>query len=155
MASIRRLRHLNAAVQPPQIHQPPPIPSVGFSLLSSAVSVVVSSHKECRRWEVLSDRLLVRQSPTTITDVRAYAIKLPDIRMICVVKITTAGGEYGVGESGLSFRELAVKGVSLLPARAAGAAAGSCCGLLSRGGCRRCCSPLRLTPYGVSICWRC
>ena len=32
--------------------------------------------------------------------------------MICVVKISTAGGLYGVGESGLSFRELAVKGVS-------------------------------------------
>ena len=44
--------------------------------------------------------------------VRAYAIKLPDVRMICVVKISTAGGLYGVGESGLSFRELAVKGVS-------------------------------------------
>ena len=43
--------------------------------------------------------------------VRAYAIKLPDVRMICVVKICTAGGLYGVGESGLSFRELAVKGV--------------------------------------------
>ena len=45
--------------------------------------------------------------------VRAYAIKLPDVRMICVVKISTAGGLYGVGESGLSFRELAVKGVSV------------------------------------------
>jgi hypothetical protein len=31
-------------------------------------------------------------SPTTITGVRCYAIKLPDIRMICVVKIETAGG---------------------------------------------------------------
>ena len=47
---------------------------------------------------------------TTITDVRCYAIKLPDIRMICVVKIVTAGGLSGVGESGLSFREKAVVG---------------------------------------------
>jgi galactonate dehydratase len=30
--------------------------------------------------------------------------------MFVVVKVTTAGGLYGVGESGLSFRERAVKG---------------------------------------------
>lgn len=47
---------------------------------------------------------------TTITSVRCYCVKLPNIRMITVVKIETAGGLYGVGESGLSFRELAVKG---------------------------------------------
>ena len=57
---------------------------------------------------------------------RAYAIKLPGIRMICVVKITTAGGEYGVGESGLSFRELAVKGVSAAALPAAGPHHGRC-----------------------------
>ena len=60
-------------------------------------------------------------SPTTITSVRCYAIKLPDIRMITVVKIETAGGLYGVGESGLSFRELAVKGA------AGGDLPNSCC----------------------------
>jgi hypothetical protein len=47
---------------------------------------------------------------TTITQVRCYCVKLPNTRMFVVVKVTTAGGLYGVGESGLSFRERAVKG---------------------------------------------
>ena len=47
---------------------------------------------------------------TVITEVRCYCVKLPDTRMFVVVKVQTAGGLYGVGESGLSFRELAVKG---------------------------------------------
>ena len=46
----------------------------------------------------------------TIISVKCYVLKLPGIRCICVVCLKTANGLYGVGESGLSFRELAVQG---------------------------------------------
>lgn len=136
-ATSRRLRHLSASLaakgQPPSATSPAGAsaeashdvapttivnvgtPPAAQSLCppSVSLSVPLSLPPSCpldRRLEVCT--VTARQSYFSSEQVRAYAIKLPDVRMICVVKISTAGGLYGVGESGLSFRELAVKGVS-------------------------------------------
>ena len=84
-SALRRLRHV-VHLQPPAHHQPEPSPAAAS-----------------------------RSGPdaTTITAVKCFAT-VPECaaggRPQCLVKVETAGGFVGWGESGLSSREVAVQG---------------------------------------------